>query len=209
MAMNFTPVTGIRDVAAYPPKPTAGASRNYFMVPAEQLRDEMNKYLNMYTDTGAADAYVVTLAPVPTSYPLVILMKAANANTGASTINPNSLGVKAIKKVVSTALVANDILVGGEYLLVYDGTNYQLVNPALDATLAKFKSGNSTYTDNDTAQTFSDTFCTASSLVVVAVTGSTPAGVWSVTSAPGTFTITSTAAESTDITFDYFITKVV
>ena len=75
--------------------------------------------------------------------------------------------------------------------------------------VSNFKAGNSSFTDDDTAQTFTDTFCTATSLVTIVITGSTPAGVWSVESAVGEFTITSTIAESTDITFDYYINKVV
>lgn len=78
-----------------------------------------------------------------------------------------------------------------------------------DAALSKFKTGTGTYTDNDTSQTFNDAFCTALSLVVISITGSTPAGIWSVVSGAGSFTITSTASESTDITFDYYIIKVV
>jgi len=80
----------------------------------------------------------------------------------------------------------------------------------LDNTIAKFKSGSSTYTDNDTSQTFTDAFCTASSLVTIAITSVTkPQGVWTVTSGAGSFTITSTASESADITFDYYIQKAV
>ena len=80
----------------------------------------------------------------------------------------------------------------------------------LDATIAKFKTGSSTYTDNDTSQIFTDAFCTASSLIVISITSVTlPQGTWSVEAGTGTFTITSTVAESADITFDYFITKVV
>lgn len=70
-----------------------------------------------------------------------------------------------------------------------------------------YKQSNSTYTDNDTAQTFTDAFVSTSSLVVVSITGSDPAGTWSVVSNAGSFTITSTVAESTDITFDYFVMK--
>lgn len=75
---------------------------------------------------------------------------------------------------------------------------------------AKFKSGSSTFTDNDTSQTFIDAFCTANSLVTVVITSETnPQGVWSVDGANGSFTITSTVAESADITFDYFVQKAV
>lgn len=75
---------------------------------------------------------------------------------------------------------------------------------------AKFKKSSSTYTDNDTSQTFTDTFCTVNSLVTVVITSVTaPQGVWSVVSANGSFTITSTVAETNDITFDYYIQKAV
>lgn len=78
----------------------------------------------------------------------------------------------------------------------------------LDNTMAKFKAGSSSYTDNDTSQTFADAFCTAGSLVEISITSATePQGVWSVESAAGTFTITSTEPETDDITFDYYIIK--
>jgi hypothetical protein len=79
-----------------------------------------------------------------------------------------------------------------------------------DPTLAKFKASNSIYTNNTTSQVFTDAFCTANSLVTVVITSVTkPQGLWSVDSAAGSFTITSTVAESTDITFNYYIHKVV
>jgi len=81
---------------------------------------------------------------------------------------------------------------------------------SLEADIARFKKGSSSFTDDDTEQTFTDAFCTADSLVTVSITSATtPQGVWSVESAAGEFTITSTVAESADITFDYFIQKVV
>lgn len=73
-----------------------------------------------------------------------------------------------------------------------------------------FKAGSSNYTDNDTSQTFTDAFCTSNSLVTVVVnSASIPEGIWSVASANGSFTITSTSNESTDIAFDYYIQKAV
>ena len=50
-----------------------------------------------------------------------------NACTGASTLNLNGLGAKAIKRNGSLPLNANDILAGQAYSLVYDGTDYQLL----------------------------------------------------------------------------------
>jgi len=76
-------------------------------------------------DTGTADAYVVTPASAPSSYAdgAVYRFKAGNANTGASTINVNALGVKDIKgSDGSTALAAGEIVSGSIYTVVYEGT---------------------------------------------------------------------------------------
>jgi len=76
--------------------------------------------------------------------------------------------------------------------------------------IAKLKKSSSTYTDNDTSQTFIDAFCTADSLITIVITSVTlPLGIWVVNSAIGSFTITSSVNESADITFDYYIQKVV
>lgn len=50
-----------------------------------------------------------------------------NGNTGAATININSLGAKAIKKNVNQALAAGDIPAGKYVDIGYDGTNFQLL----------------------------------------------------------------------------------
>ncbi len=90
--------------------------------------EELSSYV---VDTGVADAYVITLRPAPLVYTagLEATFQAVNANTGASTINVNGLGVKSIKKNVSTALAAGDILANQIITLIYDGTNFQLYAP--------------------------------------------------------------------------------
>jgi hypothetical protein len=55
---------------------------------------------------------------------------AVATNTGAATININSLGAKSITKQGSTALIAGDIVSGQIYLIEYDGTRFQLLNPS-------------------------------------------------------------------------------
>jgi hypothetical protein len=58
--------------------------------------------------------------------------KADVANTGAATINFSGLGAKALVKLqggIATALVANDIKAGQIVVVVYDGTNMQVVSP--------------------------------------------------------------------------------
>ncbi|MGZ3757226.1 MAG: beta strand repeat-containing protein [Mucilaginibacter sp.] len=51
----------------------------------------------------------------------------SNANTGASTININSLGAKSIVKNASSTLVGGEIIAGEILCLQYDGTNFQIV----------------------------------------------------------------------------------
>lgn len=82
-------------------------------------------------DAGANDTYVVTLTPAPAAYVTGehYRFKANTANTGACTVNFNSLGAKTIKKAaggITTDLADNDIRAGQWVDLVYDGTNMQM-----------------------------------------------------------------------------------
>jgi hypothetical protein len=52
----------------------------------------------------------------------------AGANTGAATININSIGAKALTKNGATALSAGDIPSGAAVEVVYDGTQFQVVS---------------------------------------------------------------------------------
>lgn len=82
--------------------------------------------------TGSANAYVVAYTPIPTAYAAGqrFTFKANFSNTGAATLNVNSLGAIAIKKLDgATALVANDIINGQIVLVEYDGTNFQMLSP--------------------------------------------------------------------------------
>lgn len=83
-----------------------------------------------YVAATGTDTYSATLTGVvPTAYYAGMTIHAtfANANSGgASTINVNALGAKAITKNISTALAANDIAVGKVYELKYDGTRFQI-----------------------------------------------------------------------------------
>jgi len=56
---------------------------------------------------------------------------AAATNTSAVTLNINSIGAKAITKNGTTALTANDILINSVVEVIYDGTQFQLLNPAV------------------------------------------------------------------------------
>lgn len=79
-------------------------------------------------DTGAANAYVVALNPAPTlAAGSVVFFKAANANTGASTLALNGGGATAIKKQGTTALAGGEIAAGEIVAVVFDGTDFQLL----------------------------------------------------------------------------------
>lgn len=77
---------------------------------------------------SGTDTYVVTFTPAPTVYSStdIYLVTFTNANTGASTINVNALGAKAIVKRGGSALEAGDIAAGQRALLIYNGTNFEL-----------------------------------------------------------------------------------
>ena len=83
------------------------------------------------TVTGT-DTLTGTLSPAIAAYAAGNLFSfvAANTNTGAATINLNSLGAKSITKLGTTALAAGDIVSGQVHLIEYDGTRFQLINPS-------------------------------------------------------------------------------
>ncbi len=79
-------------------------------------------------DTASSDTYAVALQPAATAYVtgMTINFIATTANTGACTLNVNSLGVKDIKKLHDQALADNDIEAGQVVTVVYDGTAFQM-----------------------------------------------------------------------------------
>lgn len=83
-------------------------------------------------DAEANDTYVITLAPAPTALTtgMQIKFKANTANTGACTLNVNSIGAKAITKNGTEALGKGDIAAGQIVTVVYDGTQFQLQTPS-------------------------------------------------------------------------------
>lgn len=79
-------------------------------------------------DAGANDTYTCTATPTVASYtglPLVRLT-VNTANTGAATLNIDSVGAKSIVKLVggvSVALQDNDLVPKGTYFLAYNATD--------------------------------------------------------------------------------------
>ena len=74
---------------------------------------------------------------------MTIRFKANTANTGAATLNVNSLGAKTIKKNVSQDLETGDISANQIITVVYDGTNFQL--QSIPSSFVRFKNGNDSH----------------------------------------------------------------
>lgn len=96
------------------------------------IRDE-----SCITASGSGTAYACNIFIAPTSYTAsagttyLFRFQADVSNTGAATINFNSLGAKAITKSVggiTTPLVAGDIRAGQWVYLTYDGTRMQMAS---------------------------------------------------------------------------------
>jgi hypothetical protein len=88
-------------------------------------------YHDYAADAGANDTYTITVSPAPTAYTTgdVYIFKANTANTGAATLNVNSLGAKTIKKNSTSDLETGDLIAGQIVTVVYDGTNMQIQGP--------------------------------------------------------------------------------
>lgn len=97
--------------------------------------NDLNNYSNYIADTGTANAIVcnfpsgISTSTIATG--CAITFKAANANTGASTllVQVNSstiLAASAIKNEDGSALSGAEFRAGGIYTVVYDGTNWVL-----------------------------------------------------------------------------------
>jgi hypothetical protein len=100
---------------------------------------------SFYTDSGAANAYVLSVVgskQPPHAYfnGMEVKFLPGNANTGASTVNVATLGVKNIKLADgSTDPSAGDIPASTEITLTYDGTNFRITSkpPTAEADLDK------------------------------------------------------------------------
>lgn len=94
------------------------------------------------TVTGT-DTLTGTLTPALNAYATgnKFSFIAVNTNTGAATINLNGLGAKNITKSGTTALVAGDIVSGQVYLIEYDGTRFQLINPSTSSSVSSITFG--------------------------------------------------------------------
>lgn len=114
---------------------------------------------NYLLDTGTANVYAVAFATgiVPTyTAGLPVQMLVLHSNSGASTLNVNSLGAKNILRPTGVALSANDLVAGAVANLMYDGTQFQLLNPGAAAAIS-YLTGMTTIASAATPDIFANT----------------------------------------------------
>ena len=158
--------------------------------------NDLATYSNYVADTGAANAFIANY-PVNTNTGslttgLRLQFKAANANSGASTLNVQvngaSIGTASIRLTDGSALPANTIIAGAMVDVMYDGTNFQLMNDpsggqevitnlTLSGNLTV--TGTSNFTGNVTANVANTTTSTITNLSSgnVTITGGTISNV--------------------------------
>lgn len=91
-----------------------------------------------YASTSGTDTYTATISPAITSYTTgdQFNINFVNANTGASTLNLNSLGAKSILNSDGSAVTANTL--SNVVPLVYNGTAFQIIGGSAPSQLESF-----------------------------------------------------------------------
>lgn len=81
--------------------------------------------------TGTANAYLLAPAPAIVAYTAGVAfnIKINVSNSGPSTINVSNLGTKSIVVAPNYPLAGGELLADNIYRIVYDGTNFQVLNP--------------------------------------------------------------------------------
>jgi len=87
----------------------------------QNVRDNVR---NVLADSGGANAYSVSQSSVSIGRP--IYFRAANTNTGASTLNTAATGVKNLVNSDGSALSASQVRANNALLVTYDGTQFVL-----------------------------------------------------------------------------------
>ncbi len=134
--------------------------------------------VNTCIDAGTSGAYACNLTPAISGYVAgaQYCFKANTANTGAASLNLNSLGAKTIKKVqggITTDLAASDIWAGQLVCVIYDGTNMQMTSQ-----LGNAPSGSGVMTMSTGAGSPSSSCAAPSSSYLAAYTDTTNQDLW-------------------------------
>lgn len=91
-----------------------------------QLQDSSGTLLTAVAGTNTITATLTNLAAYVAGQ--VFTLIPTGANTGATTLNINSIGAVAITKGTAAPLVGGELVAGAAYQLVYDGTRFLISN---------------------------------------------------------------------------------
>lgn len=162
---------------------------------------------NYAVDTGTANTYLVALPHTPSGYVdgLRVTFRALNTNTGASTINVSSLGVKSIRLTSGAALAAGDITVGAPLEIFYStatgffhlapNSNTAATAAATSASNASTSASNASTSASNAATSETNAAASASTATTQASTATTQASN-AATSASNASTSASNASTS-------------
>lgn len=125
-ANGETTVTADLPMATYKHTGVGAATALTSYARADQVQSST---LQVLTSVAGTDTITASASIAPSAYAAgqVFRFVAAGANTGAVTLNVNSLGAKSVTKNGTTALAAGDIPTGKMVEVQYDGTQFQLV----------------------------------------------------------------------------------
>jgi hypothetical protein len=111
-----------------------GATGASLVATPSKLASLVQGNVSLYgTTAGTGTAYTLTLSPAPTAYVegAIYYIKAHVISGASPTLNVNSLGVKTLVKPVGENIVAGNLQADEIYAIMYDGTNFQVLNPNL------------------------------------------------------------------------------
>lgn len=128
---------------------TAVAASTTDYARADQVQNSSLQYLTSVSGVDTITAAApLTLAAYATGQKFRFI--SAGANTGAATLNINSIGAKSITKLGATALAAGDIPSGAIVEVLYDGTQFQLCNLAAQSSITATTAVTQSPNDNST-----------------------------------------------------------
>jgi hypothetical protein len=119
---------------------------------APTLSQVQSTVTKLIASVSGTDTITGSLTPSLAAYAAgqMFYFVAAGDNTGAVTLNINSLGAKNVTKNGTTALSAGDIKSGQTVAVIYDGTRFQMINSALSTFAAGTAAAPSITFTNDT-----------------------------------------------------------
>jgi hypothetical protein len=177
--------TGAADLGSQKITSLADGTAHTDGVNAGQIQD--GGLIFQATDSGSANTYAIALTPAVTAYVAgqVFHFKAANASSGASTLNVNALGAKNIKKKNDQDIAAGDIEQNAIVSVIYDGTSFQMLSQLGTSagsmsswTLSGDSGSNQTINDGNTVDiaggTGIDTVAGSTDTVTVAIDATVP-----------------------------------